>query len=161
MKRRTVLGLVAVPVVALAAGALALTTAWAQGPGMHGPGGPGLHAGMMRRMVSAALDEALDQANVTPAQRSAIHASRDRAFAAVAADRPDRRAHRDQVLALFESDQLDAAQLQTLHAQMQQRHQAIQAAVSQAIVEIHDTLTPAQRKIVAEYVRTHGPMAMR
>jgi hypothetical protein len=44
---------------------------------------------------------------------------------------------------------------------MEQQHQAIRGAVTQAIVEIHDTLTPAQRQVVANYVRTHGPHGMR
>lgn len=168
MKRWTVLAVVAAVAItaALAVGATMLTGALADaqgtgGPGMHGPGGPGMHGGLMKRMVSAALDEALDQANVTAEQRAAIHASRDRAFAAMDAQRPEPRAHRAQMLALFEADQLDAEQLQALHASMQQRHQAIQAAVSQAIVEIHDTLTPEQRQIVADYARQHGPGAMR
>ncbi len=117
--------------------------------------------GMMKRMVSAALDEALDQANVTPEQRAAVHASRDRVFAAIDAGRPDPRAHQGQVLALFEGAELDATELQALHVQMEQRHQVVQGAISQAIVEIHDTLTPAQRHSVADWVRAHGPMAMR
>ena len=85
MNRRTLLGWITVPVVAVVAGATALGSyALAQGPGgMHGPGGPGMHGDMMKRMVSAKLDQALDQANVTPEQRTAIYASRDRAFAAL------------------------------------------------------------------------------
>ena len=157
MKRRTLLGLMAVPVVAAVTGAAALTGAHAFA---QGPGGPGMHGRMMKRMVSAALDEALDQASVTAEQRTAIHASRDRAFAALDAQRGDPRAHREQVLALFEADQIDAAQLQALHAQMEQRHQAVRTAISQAVVEIHDTLTPEQRRVVAAYVRTHGPGGM-
>jgi Spy/CpxP family protein refolding chaperone len=98
---------------------------------------------------------------VTPEQRTAIHASRDRVFTAMDAQRPDARAHREQMLALFEADHLDAAQLQALHATMAQRHQAMETSVAQAIVEIHDTLTPAQRRVVAEYARTHGPGRMR
>ena len=159
MKRRTVLGLVTVPAMLLAAGAATLTGAWAhvQGPGGPGRGGPGMHTGMMKRMVSAMLDEALGQANVTADQRTTIYASRDRVFATFDASRPDPRAHRDQVLALFEGDRLDVGQLAALHEPMQQRHQEIKSAIAQAIVEIHDTLTPDQRRVVAEYVRTHGP----
>jgi protein CpxP len=159
MTRRTVQRLTAVvlTVLAVATGVLVSARANAQGPG----GPPGMHAGMMKRMISAALDEALDQAAVTAEQRAAIYASRDRAFAAMEAQRPDRGAQREQVLALFEGDRLDPAQLQAVHAQMQQRHQAIRDAVTQAIVEIHDTLTPAQRQIVANYARTHAPRGMR
>lgn len=127
------------------------------GPGMHGPGGPE----MLKRMVSARLDQALDEANVTADQRAAIYASRDRAFAALEAQRPDSRMHRDQVLALFEADQIDPSQLQALHDQMEQRHQAIRAAITQTIVEIHDTLTAEQRHTVAQYIRPHGPVGMR
>lgn len=151
MKRRTVLGLVAIPVVAVATGAAALA-AWAQGPGGHG-----MHGRMMKRVVSAALDEALDQAKITPEQRAAIHASRDRAFAAFEAHQPDRRAHREEVLALFEADRIDPAQVEALHAKMHQRHETIHAAVTQAILEIHDTLTPEQRRVVTQFVRSHGP----
>jgi Spy/CpxP family protein refolding chaperone len=152
MNRRLWLGLAAVPVVAGLTGAAALTASWA-----HGPGGHGGHGWMMRRMVSAALDEALDQAGVTAEQRMAIHASRDRAFAALEAHAPDRTAHREQVLALFEADRIDPAQVQALHAQFEQRHQTIRTAITQAVVEIHDTLTPEQRRTVAQFVRTHGP----
>jgi Spy/CpxP family protein refolding chaperone len=155
MKRRTLLGLVAVPVVAAATGAAALT-AWG-----HGPGGHGMHGRMMKRMVSAALDEALDQAGVTAAQRTAIHAARDRAFAALEAQMPERSAHREKVLALFEADRIEPAQLQALHAEMEQRHQAARSAITQSIVEIHDTLTPTQRRVVAQFVRSHGPGAGR
>ena len=125
----------------------------------HAQGPAGMHAGMMKRMISAALDEALDQAAVTAEQRAAIYASRDRAFATMEAHRPDRGAQREQVLALFEGDRLDAAQLRAVHAQMDQRHEAMRNAIAQAIVEIHDTLTPAQRQIVANYARTHGPFS--
>jgi Spy/CpxP family protein refolding chaperone len=74
---------------------------------------------------------------------------------------PGRRAHREQMLALFEADQIDPAQLQAMHDQMEQHREAIRQAVVQAVVEIHDTLTPAQRKIVADYARQFGPRGMR
>jgi Spy/CpxP family protein refolding chaperone len=150
MKRRTWLGLAAIPVVAVMTGAAALA-AWAHG----GPGGPGMHGRMMKRMVSAALDEALDQAKVTPEQRAAIHAARDRAFAAADAHQPDRRAHREEVLALFEADRIDPARVEALHATMKQRHETLHAAVTQAVMEIHATLTPEQRRVVAQFVREH------
>ena len=156
MTRRTIFAGMAGAVLTLVAGGVALVGGRAFA---HGPGGP--HAGMMKRMVSAALDEALTQANVSADQRTAIHASRDRAFAAITSQWPDRRAHRDQVLALFEGERLDATQLQAVHAQMEQQRQAMHAAVAQAIVEIHDTLTPEQRRIVAAYARSFGPGGMR
>lgn len=152
MSRRAIFAVIAGAVVMLGIGAAVIgARAWAHG------GGP--HAAMMKRMVSAALDEALDQAKVTPEQRTSIHASRDRAFAAFEQNRPNRQAHRDQVLSLFESDRLDRGQLEAIHTQMHQQHDAIRDAVTQAVVEIHDTLTPEQRRVVADYARQfHGPM---
>jgi Spy/CpxP family protein refolding chaperone len=159
MTRRTIQRVTALVLTVLAVGTVVLVGARAQAQGPGGP--PWRHAGIMKRMISAALDEALDQAAVTAEQRAAIYASRDRAFAAMEAQRPDRGAQREQVLALFEGDRLDVAQLQAVHAQMAQRHQAIRDAVTQAIVEVHDTLTPAQRQTVANYARTHAPHGMR
>ena len=130
-----------------------------QGPMMQGPmmQGPMMQGPMMRGMISERLDRALDRASVTPEQRVAIYASRDRVFAAMDAQRPDPRAQRDRMLALFEGAQLTQAQLDAVHQQADQQRQAIRAAFDRAIVEVHDTLTPAQRKVVAEYFRTHGP----
>jgi Spy/CpxP family protein refolding chaperone len=161
MTRRTFQRVTTLVLIGATIGVAALlgARAYAQGPG--GMQGGMMHAGIMKRVVSAALDEALDQAAVSGEQRTAIYASRDRAFAALEANRPDRAAQRDQVLTLFEGERLDAGQLRAVHAQMEQRHQAIGDAITQAIVEIHDTLTPAQRQIVANYVRAHGPHGMR
>ena len=139
--------------------------AFAQRPG--GPDGPlpmpapmGMQGPMMRRMISERLDRALDRASVTPEQRVKVYEARDRVFAVFEAQRPDPRAMRDQMLAAFESAQLTQAQLDTFHQQQEQRHQAIRAAIDRAILDVHATLTPAQRKIVAEYLRDtplHGP----
>ena len=150
------------------------TSAFARGPpgGPGRPGGPGgpppmggpmMHGqgmgapGMMRRMISEILDRALDRASVTPEQRVAVYAARDRAFAAMDAQRLDPMAQRDRMLAMFEGAQLTQTQLDAAHQQADQQRQAMRAAFDRAVIEIHDTLTPAQRKIVAEYFRTHGP----
>ena len=153
---------------------LVASSAFAQAPpgGPPRPGGPGgpppmggpmmhrqdMHGpGMMRRMISEMLERALDRASVTPEQRVAVYAARDRAFTAMDAQRPDPMAGRDRMLALFEGAQLTQAQLDTAHQQADQQRQAMRAAFDRALIEIHDVLTPAQRKIVAEYFRTHGP----
>ena len=151
MKGRTMVTVAAISVVVLGLGAAAIG-AWA-----HGPGGSGPHGAMMKRMVSAMLDEALDKASVSAEQRAAVHASRDRAFAAFEAQRPDHDTQREQILAMFEADRVDPAQLEALHAQMERHRTAMRTAVTQAIVEIHDTLTPEQRKVVAQFVRDHRP----
>jgi Spy/CpxP family protein refolding chaperone len=172
MKRRMIMAAVAGAMV------LAGAYAFAQGPGGPGrPGGPGAPGGpggpppmrgqmmrgemmrgpMMRGMMSERLDRALDRASVTPEQRVAIYGARDRVLAAMDAQRPDPGARRDRMLALLEGAQLTQADLDAVHQQADQRRQAIRAAFDRAIIEVHDTLTPAQRKVVAEYFRTHGP----
>jgi len=145
MKRRTMFGLVAAGAVSLVAagGALAL--------GAHGGGRPAI----MKRMVTAAIDDALDEAKVTAEQRSAIYGARDRAFAAIEQVRTSRRAHLEEGLRLFEADQVDPVQVEAFHRQGDAERQRVRTAIHQAVVEVHDVLTSAQRKAVAEYVRAH------
>jgi protein CpxP len=136
MKRRMVLGLVA-GVGALLVGVSALAF-----------GGPGRHA-IMKRVVAAALD----RANATAGQRAAIHASRDRVFAAIEAHAGDRRGRLEEVLALFEADRLEAAQVEAVRQKMEDRHRQVGDAIAQALTEVHDVLTPEQRGAVTAYVR--------
>src|SRR6202171_6306155 len=123
MTTRTIQRVTTVFLMAAAISVVGLVSvrAHAQGPG-------GMHAGMMKRMISAALDEALDQAAVTAEQRTAIYASRDRVFAAMEAQRPDRGAQREQVLALFESDRLDAKPPQARAGGLRQGREGDRAA---------------------------------
>src|SRR6185295_7278606 len=129
LNRRTILTTVAVAGVALVTGA----AAFAHGGGWRG-------AGMMKRMVSAAIDEALEPAQVTPDQRAKIYAVRDRVFAAMEAQRQTRGQHMQQALALFEAEHRQMADL-----------------ITQAIGEVHDVLNPVQRRAVADWIRTHRP----
>jgi Spy/CpxP family protein refolding chaperone len=103
------------------------------------------------------IDEALAPANVTPEQRTQIYAARDRAFAAVEAHRQTRGAHMAEALALFEADAVDPGRVATFRAQREAEHRQVADAISQAITEVHDVLTPAQRKAVADWVRANRP----
>jgi len=126
--------------------------AYAQGHGMHGPG-------MMRRMVSAMIDEALEPAQVTPDQRAKIYAVRDRVFASMEAQRQTRGQHMQEALALFEADAIDPAQLAAFAAQREAEHKQMADVITQAITEVHDVLNPVQRRAVADWIRTHRPGA--
>jgi Spy/CpxP family protein refolding chaperone len=106
-------------------------------------------------VVSATIDDALDQAGVSPEQRAAIHAARDRVFAAVDAARAGHKTHLEDTLRVFEADRPDPAQVEALHRHGEAERQRIRDAVHEAIVEAHGVLTPAQRKAVADYVRAH------
>jgi uncharacterized membrane protein len=110
---------------------------------------------MMKRFVSSAIDDALAPAQPTPEQRAAISAARDRAFAVVEEQRKGRRARIEEALALFEAEPADRARIQAFRERAAGDHERVREAISQAIVEAHDVLTPAQRKAVADYVRSH------
>ena len=144
LSRRTILGSMAV----VGVGLITSVVAFAYG------GGPGRPA-VMKRFVSAMIDDALAPANVTAEQRTQIYAARDRAFAAVEAQRQTRGGHMDEALALFEADTVDPGRVATFRAQHEAEHRQVADAISQALVDVHDALTPPQRKAVADYVRAH------
>ena len=146
MTRRMVIGIGTVLGATLLVGAGAL--AW-------GHGGRGVHHAVMKRVAVAMVDDALDAAQATPEQRAAIHAARDRVFAAVEQHHRSRGARKEEVLALFEADTLDPARVAALRQSAEADHRAIGDAVSQAVADAHQALTPAQRRLLADYVRRH------
>jgi Spy/CpxP family protein refolding chaperone len=143
LSRRTILGSLAV----VGVGLITSVVAFAHG----GPGRPAV----MKRFVSAMIDDALAPANLTTDQRTQVYAARDRAFAAVEAHRQTRGAHMDEALALFEADTIDPGRVTAFRTQREAEHRQVADAISQALVDVHDVLTPAQRKAVADYVRAH------
>lgn len=149
MKRRTMIGLAAVLTGSLVAGAGALAF-----------GGHGGRQGFMKRVLAAAIDDALDEARATPQQRTAIHGVRDRVWAALEEHSRDRTARRDAILALFEGDRLDGGQLDPLRMQIEAEHRKVGDVIGAALIEVHDTLTPEQRHVVADYIRAHRWRAM-
>ena len=143
MTRRMTVGVLAVVAAGLVTGAAAFAFA-------HGA----RHL-MMKRFASAAIDDALDTAKVTAEQRTAIHAARDRVFAAFEQHRRTRTDRLAEALTLFEADQVDPARVEALRQQGEDEHRRISEAVSQALMEVHDVLTAEQRRLLADYVRAH------
>jgi hypothetical protein len=105
-------------------------------------------------MATAAIDGALDEAQASAEQRAAIHAARDRVVAAIQDHRRERGARVDGMLALFEGERLDDG-LRALRRQIEAEHEKIADTVTAALVDAHAVLTSAQRKVVADYVRSH------
>jgi Spy/CpxP family protein refolding chaperone len=145
MKRRTMFG------IATGLAATFLIGAGAVAVGAHA----GRHH-LMKRFVTSMIDDALDAAQVTPAQRTTIYQARDQAVAAVEAHRKDRRGRMEQALALFEGDRLDPQAVHEFVQQREREHRAIADAIGQALVDVHGVLTPVQRKALADYVRSHA-----
>ena len=146
MTRRMLIGIGTVLGGTLLVGAGAL--AW-------GHAGWGGHHGIMKRVAMAMVDDALDAVQATPEQRATIHAARDRVFAAVEQHQQSRGARKQEVLALFEADTLDPARVAALRQSAETDHRAIGDAITQAVIDAHQVLTPAQRKLLADYVRRH------
>ena len=132
MRRRTVIGLSAAVIGSLLAG----TVAAIAGAG-HGLG----RETMVRRMAAAAIDGALDEAQASAEQRAAIHAARDRVFAAIQDHRRERGARLDGMLALFEGDRLDDG-LPELRRQIEAEHEKI----ADSVTETQTTLLERRRR---------------
>lgn len=139
--------------VGLVAAALAGLFSFGLLRGAHAGWGHGGRPAIMKRFVTSAIDEVLDEAKVTPDQRSRINTARDRVFAAVERNRQDHRGEMDEVLRLFESDHVDPARLAALRSEREGKLKQLGDVIQQAVVEAHDTLTPQQRLIVTDRIR--------
>jgi Spy/CpxP family protein refolding chaperone len=144
-RRRWLIGTAAVAGVALVGSAAAFAFGSGHGARHH----------LMKRFVAAAIDDALDAAKVTPEQRTRIHGVRDRTLAAVETHMTDRRGHMDAALTVFESDRVDLAAVQAMRARHEEHHRKLADTIQTALLEVHDTLTPEQRRDVADWVREH------
>lgn len=113
----------------------------------------------MKARVSAHIDEVLDAAHATDAQKAAIAAARDHVFAVMKEQHESRRGEMAQALALFQQDKLDPTAMEAHRAQQKAHLKAVGDAFEQAFRDAHDTLTAEQRKAVVDYVRAHAPKA--
>lgn len=120
----------------------------------NGGWGHGHRAAIMKRMVTAHIDEVLADAKVTDAQRQTINAARDRVFTAFENQHGTHQAHLDEALQLFESDRVDSDKLNGLRTRREAETRQLADTVTQAIVEIHDVLTPQQRRVVTDHIRS-------
>lgn len=141
----------ALVVAALAATALAATAAVALPGRGRGPGGH--HAARMQ----AQLDDALDLAKATPAQRAAVMAERDRLIAQWKPERGERKESMQELLALLQSDKPDPAAIAKLQRQHQTRVAELARATKEAFGKLHSLFSPEQRKVLAAYVRDEMP----
>ena len=123
----------------------------------HGGGGGWHGPQRMKARVSERIDDALDAARATPAQKTAVYAARDHVFATFEEGRGDHHAQMEKALSLFVQDKVDPAQIAALRAEHEARAQRIGDAVVQALYDVHDALTPAQRTLVVQWVREHKP----
>ena len=74
----------------------------------------------------------------------------------VEAHHQTRGAHMAEVLALFEADTVDPARVAALRAQAEAERRQVADAITQSVTEVHDVLTPVQRKAVADWIRAQA-----
>jgi Spy/CpxP family protein refolding chaperone len=102
--------------------------------------------------VTDRVDDALDDLDATPEQRTRIHAVKDRLLAAGQQLRAERKATHDALAAEWKSASPDAAKL---HALVDARAEEMRALAHQAVdagVEVHGILTPEQREKVTKKI---------
>jgi periplasmic protein CpxP/Spy len=109
----------------------------------------------IRQMVTWKLDDKLDDLNATEAQRSSIHAVKDRMLTEGQAMMADQKAARAEALTQLESATPDAAKLHALVDARVDAFRAFAHKATDAVLEIHRTLTPAQRQELTQEVRAH------
>lgn len=99
-----------------------------------------------KKFASAKIDEVLEDLEVTSDQRTQIYATRDKLFVAIEEAKPDKSEKFDQITALFEKNDLDPREVEALKQEHRDKITKLEDAVSEAVVELHSTLTPEQRK---------------
>ena len=125
----------------LVLGGLSSLVAWRGHHRMHDPA-------EVAAFVTDRVDDALDDLDATPEQRTRIHAVKERMIASVQKARGEHRDSRETVLAAWRSPTPDATRL---HALVDEHLDAIRAVAHEAVdasIEVHGTLTPEQREKV-------------
>jgi len=132
------------------------------GPGGAGPHGHGGGAGAegpmaIPHMVEWLVDNALDGVNATDAQRTKVQAVKDRVLSQAATLHQAHDSTHEEFARQWQMDKMDAAQLHALvDARIEDLRRVLHTAVD-GVVDVHDTLTPAQRQTLMEKVKVaHG-----
>jgi periplasmic protein CpxP/Spy len=121
-----------------------------------GPGGPGMMDGHGGHGMRHMLERMLDKVDATEAQRAQITQITQLAETDLRAQHEAGRALREQALALMAAPTLDAAAAESLRQQMLTRHDQASRRMMQAMLDIGNVLTPAQRVKLAEQMKRFG-----
>jgi Spy/CpxP family protein refolding chaperone len=146
MKKTLSLGLLALVAVVTLAG-------WKGGCGRPDHRDPA----QVAAFVTDRLDDALDDIDATPAQRTQLQAIKDRMLARVQQLRADRQTTHQTLLAEWKAEKVDRSRVHALIDQRAEELKALAHEAADAAIEAHDALTPEQRAAVAAKAqRMHG-----
>jgi len=137
--------------ILISVAAVAVLASLAFAHGRHGH--RGMHGAWFKEHVGEKVDDALDAAKATPAQRNAIHASLDHVFDTVAAGQEAGGRAMAGAIQLFSADKIDQAAVAQHRAQKEAQVQKIGDAVVQFVHDAHDALTAPQRQQVIAFVK--------
>jgi Spy/CpxP family protein refolding chaperone len=104
------------------------------------------------KVVTAHLDDALDNLDATGAQRAKVHSLKDKLLQDGLALRGGQREARRELVAQWDADRPDAAKV---HAVIDARIEALRAfahEAADAALDLHETLTPEQRAKVSKRI---------
>lgn len=133
-------------------GGATVLSGFAGGCRWHGHGVHGRDPAAMAAAVTEHVDEALDELDATPAQRTKIHEIKDRLLARAQATHQGHEQDHAALLEAWRSPNPDRA---ALLARMDARIDGIRALAHEAVddaLEVHATLTPDQREKLARKV---------
>jgi Spy/CpxP family protein refolding chaperone len=111
-----------------------------------GDGGPM----MIPHMVGWLVDQALDDANATQAQRARVQVVKDRLAVQAQAMQADHGATHEEFKREWSDAKMDSARLHALVDERVEEMRRLLHASVDGLVEVHDTLTPEQRKQLVE-----------
>ena len=107
------------------------------------------------QMVERRLTKMLDTVQATDAQRQQITSIKDKVLADGKALRATHQATRQQLLALWKSDQPDAAQVHALVDARADGMKKFADEVADAMIQVHGILTPEQRAKISAQIEQH------
>ena len=103
----------------------------------------------MEKFVTWRINDVMDDINATPTQRNAVLAVKDRLLPEVGRLMMERKGTHDQFAQAWASDKPDAKALHALIDQRADELRALAHKVLDGALEVHATLTPAQREQLA------------
>lgn len=108
-----------------------------------------------REMMSKRIDRMLDQIKATDAQRAQINQIKDQMFQEGTALRQAQADLKKELMAQWESPQVDAAKVHALVDQRTEAFRAMAQKAADAAIQVHDLLTPEQRAQVQKELSEH------
>jgi protein CpxP len=132
----------------LAAGALGLTAFRGHGPGHGDPA-------RMEKFIDHRLADMLDDLHATDAQRQKITAIKDKLLADHKALHASHADVKKELLAQWQADRPDAARVHAIVAERATGMTGFANEVADALIQVHDILTPDQRAQLAKKMQRH------